>query len=127
MARLARARPMSPDRVPVWEPELMSRTSRTSLPVAMVVLIAWPACAWADETAEFRAGPLTLAISPQATARCRIEREGKPALVGNEYERIIAGCREVLSDDLSKWPRVSPYGDGRAAERILSALGGGVR
>jgi len=72
---------MSPDRGPVRKPELMPSTSRTSLPLAMVALIVWAACAWADETAKFRAGALTLAISPQATARCRMKLEGSPAMV----------------------------------------------
>jgi len=77
----------------------MSATSRTALPVAMVVLIAWPALAWADETAEFRAGPLTLTISPQATARCRIEREGKPTLVGaaTPFCSAVVGGRTLTS------------------------------
>ena len=69
---------------------------------------------------------------PVLVMRSKTERpEGVEAgvvrLVGNEYERIVAGCREVLSEDLSKWPRVSPYGDGHAAERILKALADGMR
>ena len=64
---------------------------------------------------------------PVLVMRNKTERpEGVEAgvvrLVGNDCERIVAGCREVRGEDLSKWPKVSPYGDGRAAERILEAL-----
>jgi len=193
----------------------MSATSRTALPVAMVVLIAWPACAWADghvgdrrmvlitghRRESFGEGfedisPAMAALAadnpdiawvypvhlnpnvqepvrailgevdgvhliepqPYAAFAWLMERScliltdsggvqeeapslGKPVLVmrnkterpegieagvvrlvGSEYDRIVAACREVLSEDFSKWPRISPYGHGEVARRILEAL-----
>ncbi len=47
---------------------------------------------------------------------------GVATLVGNEKERIIEGCEWVLNRESENLKKINPYGDGKAAGRILKAL-----
>jgi len=48
-------------------------------------------------------------------------KAGVVTLVGNEKDSIIGHCKKLLKDE-SPVAKVSPYGDGKAAYRILRAL-----
>jgi len=66
-------------------------------------------------------------IKPVLVMRSTTERpEGVQAgavkLVGTQQEDIVRECRALLSPDAKPWPQASPYGDGRASERILDLL-----
>ena len=43
-------------------------------------------------------------------------------LIGNKKKSIIENCKRLLTSDEIKSPKVNPYGDGKASERILDAL-----
>lgn len=47
---------------------------------------------------------------------------GVVKLVGTEQESIVAHCTELLGMSAFEGPKVSPYGDGHASERILDIL-----
>ncbi len=47
---------------------------------------------------------------------------GVVKLVGTEQESIVSHCTELLSAAACDGPKVSPYGDGHASERILDIL-----
>ncbi|HXF67788.1 MAG TPA: UDP-N-acetylglucosamine 2-epimerase (non-hydrolyzing) [Burkholderiales bacterium] len=61
----------------------------------------------------------------RATERPEVIEAGVAELVGTEVEPVLEACRRLLSDPehyARMARRVSPYGDGRAAERIRDAL-----
>lgn len=47
---------------------------------------------------------------------------GVVTLVGNKRSNIFEHCDRLLTNDIKKLPKVSPYGDGKASEKILEAL-----
>lgn len=47
---------------------------------------------------------------------------GVVKLVGTAQESIVTNCRELLDANTGDGPKVSPYGDGHASERILDIL-----
>jgi len=49
-------------------------------------------------------------------------KAGVSILVGNNKENIIRHCEQLLEDKAATMAKVSPYGDGKAAGRILDAL-----
>jgi len=49
-------------------------------------------------------------------------KAGVVKLIGNKKESIIKNCKRLLISDEIKSPKVNPYGDGKASERILDAL-----
>lgn len=63
-------------------------------------------------------------VMRNATERPEGIEQGLAKLVGNSIESIVAGCVDLLE---SRWEPAdvpSPYGDGRASERILAAIAG---
>ena len=64
---------------------------------------------------------------PVLVMRNKTERpEGVEAgvveLVGNDKQKIVERCEYLLNGGIEKVTRCSPYGDGKAAERILEIL-----
>ena len=47
---------------------------------------------------------------------------GIATLVGNSKEGIIDNCERLLNTEQIDVAQTNPYGDGKAAERILDAL-----
>jgi len=61
----------------------------------------------------------------QVTERPEVVEAGTVRVVGTDTQRIVAETRRLLDDRMAHAAMaraVNPYGDGRAAERIVSAL-----
>ena len=59
------------------------------------------------------------------TERPEAVREGVVKLVGSDHDRIVTEAQRLLDDETAyrRMARnVSPYGDGRSAERIVEVL-----
>jgi UDP-N-acetylglucosamine 2-epimerase (non-hydrolysing) len=66
-----------------------------------------------------------LLVMRDVTERQGVLEQGCARLVGTDPRRIVDEATALLDDELhcsSMSSRVSPYGDGRAAERIASAI-----
>ena len=63
-------------------------------------------------------------VARESTERSEGIVAGTLTLVGTEPDRIVAATAAVLADLAAHTatPELSPYGDGRAAERIVAAL-----
>ncbi|MCC7292738.1 MAG: UDP-N-acetylglucosamine 2-epimerase (non-hydrolyzing) [Phycisphaerales bacterium] len=76
-----------------------------------------------QEEAPFLGKPVL--VMRRTTERPEAVEAGVARLVGEQAGEILAAAHELLSDDAAyarMARRVSPYGDGRAAERILEIL-----
>ncbi len=66
-------------------------------------------------------------VMRNTTERPEGVKVGVVTLVGNNKDAIIRHCEQLLSDENAPTVEVNPYGDGKAAARILDAIHTGLK